>query len=840
MKTPTIPPQLQSVKAGSVQGCPRAASCYTFWSVPEQTQRTRVQVANPADGGMIYWLLKLYLFGAIALVLAGLALVPVVYLAVGATVPPPPDLGAYQREAEMETRILASDGQPLTVLAEQYRYLVPVRQVPPLLIKAFLAAEDRSFYEHGGVDFRGILRAAWANLQAGGVRQGGSTITQQVAKSYLSQERTIQRKLKEVVLARRLEARFTKDEILYLYLNTVFMGAQAYGVSAAARVYFDKPLNRLSVAEMALLAGLVRAPSRYSPRASLQRALARRGKVLEAMLETGVIDRQQYTRAMAEPIRLATPREDPLRRLAPHFAEQVRRDLIQRHGKDRVYNVGWRVETTVDLTLQQLARKRTLTAARALDKRQGWRGPLMRLHGKRQQEELLARVERMYDTRRLQIGRPYPLLVESVNGRRARGRIGRRRVELPLELASWAAPYSRTNSENERTVESLNRVLEQDDVVWVISPVRWMRRKSWGDPQDKLTTMALHQVPTVEGAMYTYDHQSGYVLSMVGGLDYDRSTFNRCTQACRQPGSTYKPIFYSLALDGNELSMGTILHDKPYVPEPGEEWNPQNVHGSLDGKVTMHTALVRSLNLPSIELLVKLGADRVAAWARRLGFTTPIHADKALALGASCVKTDELTRAFATFVRGGTQMDPITVRRIVDRDGLAVEDHSIEQDPLLARSTTSPRRVMDPRTAFLITRLLRDSVLYGIAGRCRIIPAPTGGKGGTSSDTMDVWFVGFSSQWVSTAWLGDDNYRRPLGEKEASYTSAIPMWANFMKEAVGTRPSQELPMFRPEGLKSAVIDQATSGPPVGNNPTVRIYFKPGTYVPPAAEPAGPR
>jgi penicillin-binding protein 1A len=241
--------------------------------------------------------------------------------------------------------------------------------------------------------------------------------------------------------------------------------------------------------------------------------------------------------------------------------------------------------------------------------------------------------------------------------------------------------------------------------------------------------------------------------------------------------------------------------------------------------------------------MVKVGAKETARWARRLGFTTPIHADKALALGASCVQTDELTRAFATFVRGGTQIDPLYIRRIVDRTGRTVEDHTIPEDPLLsegdrldriwARSTYRPKRVIDARTAFLITKLLRDSVLQGIAARCRIVPAPTGGKGGTSSDTMDVWFVGFTSQWVTTAWIGDDTYQRPLGEKEASYTSAIPMWANYMKRAVGERPHRDLPMDRPDGLKSMTID-FTTGAPAGpeTKKSVRIFFRPGSYHPP--------
>jgi penicillin-binding protein 1A len=802
-----------------------------------------VTIANPADGGFFYWLLKFYLFGAIVLVAALVASLPVVYVVVGSTVPPPPDLKAYKREAELESRIFASDGQLLMTLADKRRYLVRVEDVPPPLINAFLAAEDRTFYTHGGVDFRGIARAAWANLQAGSVKQGGSTITQQVAKAYLSPERTIQRKLKEVVLARRIEARFTKQEILYLYLNHIFFGSHAYGVKAAAKVYFGKALEELTLGEMALLAGLVRAPSRYSPRASPPRARRRRDQVLDAMRSAGYISAAARDEAKAEPIKLARPKARPMLWVAPHFTEHVRRDLIQRYGKEKAYTSGWRIETTVDLPLHALARKRTLIAVRALDKRQGWRGPLMQLRTDSQRRKFLDRAKKLFDVGTLEVDRPYPMLVEKVTPTRARGLIADRPVEIPLALMSWAAPYSRRNAENELTIGSVRRVLSPGDVVWTISPVRWMRRKAWGTPEEKRTFMALHQVPRVEGALYTYDHQSGYVLASVGGLDYDRSTFNRCTQACRQPGSVYKPIYYSLALDGNEYSMATILQDRPYEPEPGEEWNPENVHGTLDGKVTMHMALVRSLNLPSIQLLVKVGAKEAARWARRLGFTTKIHADKALALGASCVRMDELTRAFATFVRGGSQRDPVYVRRVLDRRGEPVEDHTIAEDPLLdeaarldrlwALSSTRPRQVIDERTAFLITKLLRDSVTWGIAARCRIVPAPTGGKGGTSSDTMDVWFVGFTSQWATAAWIGDDTYQRPLGEKEASYTSAIPMWANYMKAAVSTRPHKELPMHRPDGLKSTVIDFITGGPPTaGSKKTVKIFYRPGTYHPP--------
>ena len=802
----------------------------------------RVHIANPADGGFIYWLVKLYSFGALVVCIGGIALLPAAYVAVARIAPGPPDLATFRAETELATRVLGSDGALLTTLVSKRRELAPVDAVPPLLINAFLAAEDRTFYQHGGVDFRGILRAALANLRAGTVRQGGSTITQQVAKAHLSPERTIQRKLKEVVLARRIEARYSKNQILYLYLNHIFLGAGAYGVAAAAHIYFGRSLDQLTVAQMATLAGLVRAPSRYSPRRHPARATRRRNQVLKSMADAGFISGDQLKAATAEALTLVRPARDPFPWQAPHFTEHVRRSLIDRHGKDKVYTAGWEVHTTIDPYLQLLAHQRTHVAVDALDKRQGWRGPLFKARGPNQQKELLERMSRMYHLDRLQVDEPYPALITKVSGRRALGQVGPRKVEIPLSLMRWAAPYSRTSYTNNQTTDVVSDALQEGDVVWITSPPKWMRRRDWGAEKTGRTPVALHQIPRVEGAINTYDHQSGYVLAMVGGLDYDRSTFNRVVQACRQPGSTYKPIYYALALDGSQYSMASILQDRPYVPEEGEVWNPQNVHGTLDGRVTLHMSLVRSLNLPSIELLVKVGAQEAKAWARRLGFSTPIHADKALALGASCTRTDELTRAFATFARGGTQRDPLYIRQIRDRNDQVLVDRSVPEDPLLvegdrldrlwAMSSRKPRRVIDDKTAFLITKLLRDSVLHGIAARCRIVPVPTGGKGGTSSDTMDVWFVGFTSQWATTAWIGDDNYQRPLGEKEASYTSVIPMWANFMKEAVGKRPHRELPLRRPKGLQAATVDYITGKPPGPNTQKkVTIYYRPGSYHP---------
>ncbi|MCA9673093.1 MAG: PBP1A family penicillin-binding protein [Myxococcales bacterium] len=813
-----------------------------------QPRRRRAIVENPADGGFVYWLLKLYLFGLLALLPIGVCAAPVVYKALAGKAPNVPDLASYKRRAALETRIVSADGQLLTTLVRERRYLAEMREIPSLLIKAFLGAEDRYFYQHAGVDFRGIVRAALVNLRAGRVRQGGSTITQQVAKFFLSPERTIERKLRELALARRLEARYSKSQILYLYLNHVYLGAQAYGVNAAARVYFDKRLDQLDLSEMALMAGLVRAPSRYDPTRNLHLARRRRDQVLDQMLAAGFINKAQRDAARVKPVVLSSPAErDVTPWVAPTFAEHVRRDLLKRHGRKKLYGAGWTISTTVDLTMQKLARERVRVALLALDKRQGWRGQVARLSTPKERSDARALLVRLYGAVARAGGpppvpdRPYLAVIDHVRSTRAYGRIGDRRIEIPRELLKWAAPYSRTNFENDQTTDSALKVLEEGDLVWVEAPTRWMRRRDWGSPDDKRVKMQLGQMPRVEASLYTYDHQSGYVLAMVGGFDYDRSSFNRATQACRQPGSAYKAIYYSLALDSPKYSMGMILQDRPYQPEPGEKWNPQNVHGTLDGKVTMHFSLVKSLNLPSIQLLSMVGYKNAAQWARKLGFTTKIHADKALALGASCVRIDETTRAFATFARGGTQRDPIYIRQVRDRAGDVVEDHTTVLDPMLdeadrldrlwARVGNSDEQAIDSRTAFLTTKLLRDGVTHGIAARCQIVPAPVGGKGGTSSDTMDTWFVGVTSQWATTGWVGDDTYRRPLGKKEASYTTAIPMWANYMRAAVGKRPHRELPFSSPRGLRSAKIDFVTGGLPRDGHKTATIWFRPGSWSP---------
>lgn len=781
----------------------------------------RIVVQNSADGGFFYWLIKFYVFGALALALTLSSVVVVLLLWLDSHAPKLDAFRNFRAVTPISSRVFAWDGQLLGEFAHERRDLVEINDMPPLLVQAFLAAEDRRFYDHRGVDFRGVARAAWANARAGMVLQGGSTITQQVAKAFLGSERTMARKLREMVVALRLEHEFSKREILFLYLNTIFLGHGSYGVGAAAKRYFDRDVGTLSVDQMALLAGLARGPVRYSPIQHPDRARYRRNGVLDLMQGAKMISAEVTSTAKAQPLGLVDP-HDVYRERAPQYTEAVRRLVVEQVGEHAFYEGGLVVETAADLHVQSLAADSVDEALRKLDKRQGWRGPVAHLRDGSARAEFLARARAAYPEGASDPQRVVLALVEEVTPASARVWVGRNSAHLNYAGLSWAAPYRALDGTNDRIAASISSVITPGDVVWV---------------RPKAAAVVLEQEPRVEGAITTFDHQTGYELAHVGGRDFERSSFDRISQACRQPGSTFKPIYYSLALDRGH-GMNEVLQDKPYVPEPGEVWDPRNIHGTLDGHVTLWAALVRSLNLPSIQLLTRVGAQQAADWARRLGLTTPIFADRALALGASCTRLVEMARAFALFARGGTWIDPSPIRRVLDRNGQILLDNTEPLDPWIdavaridrtaARLGERPRRVIDERTAYLTSQLLRDAVVYGIAARAGTIGAPVAGKGGTSSDTMDVSFIGYTSRWLTAAWIGDDTYERPLGSEDASYSIVIPMWARYMKAAIGERPHKEIPwQAHPKGLVSIEVDPATGEAALPGAFATRMWVRSG-------------
>ena len=840
----------------------------------------RLEIANVSDGGFFYWLVRFYLFGMTAAAGLGLCFAVGFYIYFAATLPPIPNLATYKAQVATTTTLRAWDGTPLAEFATERRDFVPFERIPQRLVQAFLAAEDRRFYEHGGIDYRGIARAMGANLRAGEVAQGGSTITQQVAKSFLSSERTIQRKIREAILARRLESHLSKNDILTLYLNQIFLGAGAYGVGGGARRYFDKSVDELDLGEMATLAGLVRAPSRFSPLTNLEAGRARRDQVLSAMVAAGSLSDAEATGWRSRPLTIR-PRADYFRMYAPYFAENVRRDVAHRysdpklweecyraraaseatsgsesparvearmkakelekeacgraqHDEDkRLAESGFEIETTVVPWVDAAAQENVDFGLRKLDKRQGWRGPVARLAGPAA-IEFRRRSAARYGVEPPAEGRIYLGIVDSIAGGSAQVHVGKGVYTLPPEGMSWAAPYDSKSAVNSRVLATTAGVLHPGDVIWVRnahrsklrrysdftydekSEVQWLPaydEAKLGKAPPRTIQLALEQTPRVQGALFSYDHTSGYVTAMIGGDDYDRSEFNRVTQACRQPGSTYKPIYYSLALDRG-YGFNSLLNDVPRAevdPITGEVWTPTNLNNTVEYQVSLEYALIWSKNVPSVQLFKLMGGHDVEAWARRLGITTPIIPDQALALGASCSRIDEMTRAFSAFANNGVLVEPVSVRRVRDRSGKILEDntwlgdpmgrHEDRLDQLVALAGKVKKPAISPRTAWLTSNLLRHVVTRGHAPAIRNAQILAAGKTGTSSATMDVWFVGYTSRWMTTAWVGDDLRERPLGAKDAAFMITVPMFARYINEVGVGQPLREIPWERPPGVK---------------------------------------
>ena len=786
--------------------------------------RPRVQVDNASDGGFLYWLARLYAFAALALLALALLSGVLVYLLFASGAPATPDLDRYEEIAAAPTVVQAGDGSLLGTFADEWRELVPFERIPEALVDAFLAAEDHEFFEHHGLYLKGIARAAWRNLVAGEFVQGGSTITQQVAKQFVGSEKTLSRKANEAIMARRLEARYSKPAILGVYLNHIYLGGGAYGVQAAARRYFSKNVWELDVGQMALLAGLARAPSRDSPLSNPGLALERRNEVLDKMQRFGKLTEEEADRWKGSELSLM-PFQSEWSDTHPYFSEHVRREIIERFGREELMQGGLTVETTLWPWVDAEAARVVDYMTRKQDKRQGWRGPEANLDGAARDtfmQRALARYQERPAPGELVLG-----LVTQVAPREARVIVGDHVFRLPLALAEWASEYSAENTVNDILIADLRQALDEGDVVWVRRPEvnvgefeqfvygphnnpRWVSPGEKDVPED---IVALEQTPLVQGALFTIDHETGYVLSMIGGRDFSASEFNRVTQACRQPGSTYKPIYYSLAL-AEGYGFDSLWNDKPRAeidPVTGEVWIPVNHMGTVDTEVTLEYALTFSKNIPSVDIFIHLGGELVEAWARDLGFTSEIIADKALALGASCTYMNELSRAFAIFARHGRWLDLVSIKRVLDRKGHVVSDASVPEDPMLspgarldrvaATAGTKPRQAIPARAAFLTQKLLRNVVSHGYSSIVRQTGVPTAGKTGTSSDTMDLWFVAFTSKWLTSAWLGDDTRQRDLGKHDAAYMTAVPMWATYMAQVTrGQELAQQIPWEVPEDV----------------------------------------
>jgi len=760
----------------------------------------------------------------LGMVTAGVLLTAAAYLYLAPTLPSIESLKDVQLQVPL--RVFSRDGKLIAEFGEKRRSPLKIQEVPELMIQAVLAAEDDRYFEHPGVDYQGILRAAFHLLRTGEKGQGGSTITMQVARNFfLSSEKTFLRKLNEIFLALKIERELTKEEILELYLNKIYLGNRAYGVAAAAQVYYGKPIEQLDIAEMAMIAGLPKAPSRYNPIINPQRAVVRRNYVLGRMRGLGFIDDATYqltsNAAVSATLHGLTVEID-----APYVAEMVRTDMVGRFGND-AYTVGYNVYTTVNARLQQVASSALRGALLAYERRRGYRGPEGRVALDEQADpdawrEALAG----YGT----VGGLVPALVLGTVEQSAKAYVADvGMVEIPWSGLSWARSYIDVNRRGPAPRQA-GEVLAAGDIV---------RLEDLGGGQWRLA-----QLPQVEGALVSLDPRDGSILALVGGFDYYHSKFNRAVQAERQPGSSFKPFIYSAALEQG-FTPASLINDAPVVFEdPGLEgaWRPENYSGKFYGPTRLRMALTKSRNLVSIRLLRSIGVSYALDYAARFGFRTELlPRDLSLALGSGSVAPLELARGYAVFANGGYLVDPYLIERIEGPDGVLImraEPATVCPEcelqvvrPRPAETTDSPalprvdgeptvpgaelpavsmhlaKRVVEARNAYLMTSMMRDVIRYGTGRRAlRLGRKDLAGKTGTTNDQRDAWFSGFNSDIVATAWVGFDK-TQPLGDRETGSRAALPMWNAFMGEAL--KGMAERPLQQPPGLVSVRIDPET-------------------------------
>lgn len=684
------------------------------------------------------------------------------------------------------TRVYSEDDQLIEEFFIEDRRFVPINRVPRFVAHAFVAAEDSRFFQHEGIDLQGLVRATVKNLTHGAIVQGGSTITQQLAKAiYLSPERSITRKIKEAVLAYRMDQYLQKYEILNLYLNQIYLGHGTYGIEAASQCYFGKSAKEVNLAEAAVLAGLPKAPSRYSPFVSMEKAKQRQAYALGRMVEDGYITEAEKERALKVPIRLNTG--GPKGKIAPYFTENVRRHILAHYGSEALYKEGLEVYTTLNVNMQRAAAAAVERGLQELEKREGTRVTIRKIPPSKV-EAFLARVERDLSKKPLEKGQAVSAFVESIDGeeKTVHMRVGRRKGVAPFDRITMNAATG-TEADASRMYNPVN-LFSAGDVV---------EARVLEAPGTDPLKLAVELHPAVQGALLCMDAKTGAIRAMVGGRDFKRSEFNRATQSRRQPGSAFKPLIYAAAFDKG-LTPATIVMDSPVIYNDalrGSEWRPKNYDGKYHGPTTLRDALVYSRNLVTIKVLKDIGAGYAADYARNLGISSPISVDLSMALGTSGMTLQEMVRAYGVLANEGKRVEPYFIRKIVDRTGNVFEEH-----------TPQVEQVIDPKVAYIATSVLQDVVRRGTGWRVRAVGRPVAGKTGTTDEYKDAWFIGYTPSLVAGVWVGYDD-SKPLGRAEVGGVAAAPIWLYFMEKALAGQPADD---FRaPEGMVFVKIDPRT-------------------------------
>ena len=709
------------------------------------------------------------------------------------------------------TRIHAGDGRLMAEFAKEKRVFVPVAAMPEMVVQAFLSAEDKTFYDHSGVDLPGIVRAVATNILRWGRGQrpvGASTITQQVAKNFLvGSAVSIERKIREAILAFRIERAFTKDRILELYLNEIYLGFGAYGAAAAALNYFDKSLDDLTLGEAAFLAGLPKAPNNYHPVRRPAAARARRDYVLNRMVEDGHASRAEALREAGKPVVVRKPSEVLVTRAA-YFVEEVRRELYERFGEDRLYGGGLSVRTTLDTRLQGISDRALRSGLSAYDRRHGWRGPLGRIGSRSGWRRELSRFPFPDD---LSEWRPAAVLAVARDSCTIGFQDGATGV-VPLAELRWARRAGRRLGP---PVRKAGDVLSPRDVV----AVEAVSTDAAGEAYPP-GTFALRQMPEVDGALVALDPHTGRVLAMTGGFSENRSEFNRATQAMRQPGSAFKPFVYLAALDAG-FTPASIVLDAPFAIDQGAggRWRPTNYNRKFYGPTSLRVGIEKSRNLMTVRLASNVGMETVARYAERFGIVDRMPPMLSMSLGSGETTLLRLTTAYAMLVNGGKRIRPTLIDKVQDRTGATVFRH----DRRLCASCRAARwdvgapprlpdereEIADPRTAYQIVSMLQGVVERGTGRRVRDARRPLAGKTGTTNESRDAWFVGFSPDLAVGVFVGYDA-PRSLGRRETGSSVAAPIFGRFMTEALEGKGA--VPFRVPPGIRLVRMDLETGLP----------------------------
>ena len=803
------------------------------------------------------------------------------------------------------TRVLGAgkaDNVEIGEFFKERRYLIPYEKIPDHLVRAFISAEDDRFFEHPGINVLSIVRAGIANFRAGHVVQGGSTITQQVAKSLLlTPERSFDRKIKEVILASRIERNLTKQQILYLYLNQIYLGHGAYGVQAASRTYFRKDVSEISLAEAALLAGMPQAPGKYSPLLNPKRAKERQLYVLKRMYENKYITLSQMNDSAKQPLKIFHD-EDLNGKYAPYLIEYVRKYLVEKYGEKATYEDGLTVVIPTSPELAKTAVNSLREGLLAVDKRIGYRGPVRHLNNSEEIEKFLEdervslidrkihfqlfladgridSIEAMHfagiqsDVDLIVPDETYQAVVTGFDNKRkvARVMMGSVRGELAIERMKWARKMKDdANAQMSRPEPQLpSQIFRRGDVILV------RLAKDGTSGPGKEIQVSLEQEPQIQGALLSMDVQTGHVLAMVGGFDFNQSEFNRAIQAMRQPGSAFKPIIYASALEKG-FTPASIIVDSPIVFKDSDgtaSWKPNNYESKFYGDTTFRQALIKSRNIPTVKIVQAVQVPYLIQYAKRLGMTGQFSPDLSIALGSGSISLLDLTKVFSLFPRLGRKVSPIFISKVLDRDGKLLEEvvpkplPSIlvsaglrqSEEPKVAESSPSPNpspsapeqasesvsgqpkqkldfsqyplpedpdQVLDPRVAYVMTHLMKEVVTFGTGHEAKNLGRLAAGKTGTTNESVDAWFMGFTPHIVTGVWVGYDS-QRSIGPGETGARAALPIWLNYMKEAVKSYPDADFNV--PSGIVFANIDSNTGKlAPANSSSAIREAFIEGT------------